>query len=496
MKTTLVLIVAALVCLATLAEAAPKARKATSPFAGAVGANVADADPRLPAFKTYWYTQTLDHFNFANTQTYQQRFLVVDEFWRPTHPILFYTGNEGDIMMFYNNTGLIFTFAKMFQAAVIFAEHRYYGQSLPFGQASFTPANMAWLTAEQALADYAQLLRWWKETNPKYAESPVVSFGGSYGGMLSAWFRMSYPHVVQAALASSAPVVQFVGEYQNYDAFNMIVTNDFIKSGGTCAARIRKGFKGLTAATSADYAALTKAFKLCSPIQNNNDVANLINYVENAVTYMAMTDYPDATNFLQPLPAWPVDASCRAAEKYPLTDVWGSVYAVTNVYYNTSGDLKCNDLNAPASGGLGDNAWNYQACSELVLPSTATGVADFFPPQTFIESEYTLSCQQQQGVTPRYRWIPLQYGGFNISAHSNIIFSNGNLDPWHAGGILTTIKPSLPAIMIDQGAHHLDLRFASANDPQSVIDARQKEFNYITTWLREWYQAEGIPSPV
>ena len=44
--------------------------------------------------------------------------------------LLFYSGNEGPIESFYENTGFIFELAKEFQALVVFAEHVCNGYSI------------------------------------------------------------------------------------------------------------------------------------------------------------------------------------------------------------------------------------------------------------------------------------------------------------------------------------------------------------------------------
>ena len=46
----------------------------------------------------------VDHFGFVNSDTFKQRYLINTDNWHNGGPILFYTGNEGDIAWFCNNT--------------------------------------------------------------------------------------------------------------------------------------------------------------------------------------------------------------------------------------------------------------------------------------------------------------------------------------------------------------------------------------------------------
>lgn len=118
----------------------------------------------------------------------------------------------------------------------MFAEHRYYGQSMPFGNKSFSePKYSGYLSSQQALADYADLL----SNHLNTEQRPVVAFGGSYGGMLAAWFRMKYPHLVTGAIAASAPILQFTADCNRFDT---ILTSVFAGGHKECAKNIKESW--------------------------------------------------------------------------------------------------------------------------------------------------------------------------------------------------------------------------------------------------------------
>jgi hypothetical protein len=76
-------------------------------------------------------------------------------------------------------------------------------------------------------------------------------------------------------------------------------------------------------------------------------------------------------------------------------------------------------------------------------------------------------------------------GGPNLKA-SNIIFTNGNKDPSLAMSIISSLSPSMPAIMIDGVAHGADICPAFyPNPPQSLIDALAQIGKIIDGWLQD-----------
>ncbi|XP_049745599.1 lysosomal Pro-X carboxypeptidase isoform X3 [Elephas maximus indicus] len=413
-------------------------------------------------YSILYFKQKVDHFGFDINKTFKQRYLIADKYWKKDGgSILFYTGNEGDIIWFCNNTD---------------------------------SRHLNFLTSEQALADFAKLIKHLKQTIPGAENQPVIAVGGSYGGMLAAWFRMKYPHLVVGALAASAPIWQFE-DLVPCGIFMEIVTRDFKKSGPNCSESIRRSWNVINrlATTSSGLQWLSEALHLCSPLTDFQDFRMLKDWISETWVNLAMVDYPYECNFLQPLPAWPIKVVCQYFKDPKVSDqlLVQNLFQALNVYYNYSGQVKCLNISETATSSLGSLGWSYQACTEIIMPFCTNGVNDMFEPRSWDLEELSDDCFKEWGVRPRPFWITTLYGGKNISSHRNIIFSNGELDPWSGGGVTKNITDTLVAINIADGAHHLDLRASNALDPKTVLLARSLEVRYMKQWIRDFYTRQG-----
>lgn len=247
------------------------------------------------------------------------RYLINDQYYnQESGPILFYAGNEGSVTTFYENSGFMTTtLAQELGAMVVFAEHRYYGTSMPFGDKSFDNENLRYLTIEQVMYDYISLLKQIKSEHTELADRATIAFGGSYGGMLAAWMRMKYPQHIQGAVASSAPILWFKGSIDP-NSYTIIAGQSIKKAGGqTCYDSILRGFFDMTnlKLDSSKYSMIDEIFNTCdnSKVTSADDVQGIMDMVSDSLGTMAMVNYPYETNFTANLPAWPISEACKAS---------------------------------------------------------------------------------------------------------------------------------------------------------------------------------------
>lgn len=184
----------------------------------------------------YEFDQIVDHSNYQVTNYYKQRYWVVNDYFVPrVGPVYIFLCGEWICTGIDEYRQWILTLAQKTLGLVIVLEHRFYGESLPFGKESFKIENMKLLTSEQSLSDIAYFIKQ-MNTNKMYgiSKNPWVTVGGSYPGALSAWFRYKYPHLTIGSIASSA-VVQVIENYQDFD-YQMYLSA--MKSGDYCQKAI------------------------------------------------------------------------------------------------------------------------------------------------------------------------------------------------------------------------------------------------------------------
>uniref|UniRef100_A0A1I7ULQ1 Peptidase_S9 domain-containing protein n=1 Tax=Caenorhabditis tropicalis TaxID=1561998 RepID=A0A1I7ULQ1_9PELO len=477
----------------------------------------ANADAAPSNVETVWYKKMrVDHFTWGDTRTFDMRVMWNNTFYQPGGPIFFYTGNEGGLESFVTATGIMFDLAPMFNASIIFAEHRFYGLTQPFKNLSYSDlAHIGYLTSEQALADYAELLTELKRDNNQFKrtfskDTQVISFGGSYGGMLSAWFRQKYPHLVKGAWAGSAPLIYMHDGGVDPGAFDNITSRTYVDNG--CNRYILANVWNATfrLAQTADGRAWLNnnpVFRIDPKSQiTTNDTTNLNNYLREAIEYMAMVDYPYPTGFLEPLPAWPVTVACgymnTPGTNFTDKDLVSAVGNAANIYYNYNKDPNftyCIDYTVcgdQGTGGLGDDqlGWPWQECSEIVMAMGASGGSnDVF----WNDSPDGLFQTLQEGCQfffGNMSWTTANWNidavktlyGYDLSGSSNLILTQGHLDPWSGGGYKVDQNNAARGIYVLEipgSAHHLDLRQPNTCDPNTVSNARFQIIQILQCWV-------------
>ena len=237
------------------------------------------------------YDQTLDHFNAYSQATFKQRWFYNDSYWTGPDklgPIIFQAGGEGQ------NDGYLYGFLEEYAqevgALLLTAEHRFYGKSRPFTpeSANYEPSSdkLGLLQVEQALADYLELMTYWKSSavNQYFKNCslcPVIVVGGSYPGELSVWLRMKYPHMFDMALGASAPIFYTSNYLVKSEAYYEVITNAVNKISSECVDFVKAAYSSLISSTEKQ---IIDAIPICESTYSNLDELQALLY-ENWANY-------------------------------------------------------------------------------------------------------------------------------------------------------------------------------------------------------------------
>jgi lysosomal Pro-X carboxypeptidase len=235
-------------------------------------------------------------------------------------------------------------------------------------------------------------------------------------------------------------------------------------------------------------------------------------WLQDAFDYLAMGNFPYEDSYILmgdgTLPAFPFRAACgKTASEPNLVKKYGPDAALrvladfADVYYNYSNALPCFDVlneNAGPNEKSASDAtlWDWQYCSEMFMPTARDGVRDIFFPQPWNETRARERCVETWGVEPRATWADTVYGGRRLRSLSNVVWSNGGLDPWSRLGVtedsdfLDVLDDSkgLEAVFLENGAHHLDFFWSRDDDAEDVRSARARETELIRRWIEEKHE--------
>lgn len=428
------------------------------------------------------YSQTLDHFNYRPESylTFKQKYIIYSKHWggaKTNSPILVHLGDEAPLYDDEINSMILSDYAARLKALLVLIEHRFYGESKPFGMTSMeevlrNASVRGYFNSAQAIADYAELILHLKKSF-KAHYSPVIVSGGSYGGMLAAWFRLKYPHIAIGAFATSAPVLYFDNIISPNHGYYSVVSKDFKETSESCYNTIKNSWAVIDKIGSKPngLSFLSKKFKTCKHLNNTDELKDFLDLL-----YCSLAQYESPSRICDAM-----DKAGKGASV--LTRVHAGVAAV---YSDMSYCLQI-------SYSESDVGYAWQTCSEMVMPVVhGTSNDSMFPTEKFDLDSFIQDCKHKYNVLPRPHWITTYYGGHDMKLilqkfGSNIIFSNGLKDPYSSAGVLENLSDSIVAVYTKNGTHCQDLTGPQEGAPEWLVDQRRREVDIMKTWIKQYY---------
>lgn len=424
--------------------------------------------------------QPLDHFDKKENRTWYMLYLERLDLWKAGGPIYVFVGGESEAEFAFLLNGLMYELANETNGALFGSEHRYYGESQPFPK--INTEHLAYLSSRQALADLAKLLKFLK-SSPQYNSSKVVVVGGSYAGNLAAWMRLLYPDLVDAAIASSAPVLAKKDFYEYLE----VVGGDF-KQFGTpdCYNKIEKRFNRYEQLlqNSTGIKQLKKEENICeeTDMLKQENQAFFFELKSTPFKYIAQYGRPGIIKRL----CKKLNINNTKSLRLPGTslrkrfalldfDVW-------------KGEPGCFDYDFEvAIKRAALNPWLYQMCTEFGFFQIGSSDKQPFTKKVNLDFLYKICTKMfgpkfnEERVDRGVKNTNDMYGGLKPNV-SKVVFVNGDIDPWHKLGVVENLSEDAPARLLHGTSHCADLNSNRSDDPEELKEVRK----YVKSLIKKW----------
>ncbi|XP_052868408.1 putative serine protease K12H4.7 [Anopheles cruzii] len=447
-------------------------------------------DSSAPAKKadtvtTKYILQPLDHFDAQNVNTWSMRYMENEEHYQPGGPLFVYVGGEWAISEGSILRGHVYDMASQLNGSLFYTEHRYYGLSHP--TVDLRTDKLKYLNIDQALADLAHFVVEMRRTIPGAEKSGVIMTGGSYSATMVAWFRQKYPHLINGAWASSAPVFAKM----EFTEYKEIVSDSIRLVGGDhCADRIERAIHQVEDLIANDqHHRVVQDFRLCSdvnltrPLDAMNFFSSISDEFAGVVQYHSEGDIERVCSVIED-PSVPIEMDALA--KY-VTQGLGANSCMNYAYQAMIDYYKNVEWNHGAAQGA-MRQWMYQTCAEYgwyqISGSADQIFGSSFPVDLFVEMCGDLydGFFDETRMEANVQRTNVIYGGWNPEV-TNVFFTQGQLDPWRAMGIQEDLNEHSPAVVIPGASHCADLSSISERDSTEMRAAKERIFELVQVWL-------------
>ncbi|KAI9290519.1 peptidase S28 [Neoconidiobolus thromboides FSU 785] len=433
-----------------------------------------------------WFNQTLTHKGGPDSKKYwQQRYFVNDQFYKPGGPAFLFIGGEGELDARWTEVSILAKAAEKHNGIVYALEHRFYGKSYP--KPDLSTKSLQYLSSELAvddLANFAKTVKLPQSDEPHYdlGKTKWIISGGSYPGNLAAWTRFKHPEVFHGAVASSAPV-EAKEDFFEYD--QQVQRSLEFNGGKDCLNYYIENFKKIDSIMFSrnrkDIDALKSKFT-CEKVSDELFV-DALTYVSGTVQYNNNNKPGNVVDYCKSL-----KLNGTASEK--LDDFARDFKKVLN-------GATCEsfvDLTPFKSEKKGDptaatRQWLYQCCTEFgywqVAPHFGSSATrSRLPRVPFYQDLYCKNLFGPAGPKrPNTYATNLKYRSKDIYI-KNLLFVNGELDPWMPLSVSKSYYKSMPSIIVKGASHCSDATVPRGIDSKEVAEAKVKVLAFIDELLK------------